>query len=222
MNKYSADWFLYNLKNNDISRWALSRAGLYLLAIRKELNKPYKSDLPFKINHWKDLEFFEATESWHNKNKFLSNAQEKLDNGAICLTLVQNQQLAFIEWSGTQSKKSTFGGVDQTVFYPSDTSTLFSAYVHPNHRGKRLFIEGMNFFTNYVFSDTDSKIIIAAVESNNSPAMKSHLASGFEVIARFDTTRYLGKKKFYMMELSSRYKLRSSDSQAAWRLEIIE
>ncbi len=218
MKKYSSEWFLYHLRNNGVSRWVSSSSSLYLLAITKDSRKPLDLNLPFKINQWEDLECFEETESWHNKKYFLSNAQEQLNSGAICVTLVQNQQLAFISWVKPESTKSTFGSVKQTVFYPPYTSTQYSGYVHPNHRGKRIFVEGLNFLAHYVFDETDTKLAVAAVDANNLPAMKSHLTSGFEPIARFDTTQLFGNEKFYMAELTPHYKF-SRVNTATWRLE---
>lgn len=166
------------------------------MAATRETYAPPQTELPFKINSWSDLEYFEETERWHDRQAFLDIARQRLDNGIRCITLVQNRQLAFVDWIRPDSDRATFGYVGQTVAFPSYSSTQFSAYVHPAHRGRGLFHEGMRRVLDHLFKETDTLFAMAAVEGTNRIAFNGHLKVGFDTVATLATRRLLGHTTF--------------------------
>lgn len=218
MKRYSVSWFLHHARNNSISTRLWSQKTLYLMAATRETRIPPQVDLPFKVDSWDDLEKFQPTERWHHRESFLADARNKLNQGIHCITLVQDSQLAFVDWVRPGSNQARFGHVDQIVLFPERVSTQFSGYVHPAHRGKGLFLEGMRRILDYVFEQTDTQYAFAGVEQGHTIAYQSHLKVGFEVIARMDTRHRLGRVRYSGQSLSPGFSLAASQSPNTWHL----
>lgn len=203
-----------------MSRWLWSYRRLYLMAATRESREHPTTDLPFKNNSWEDLKHFEATERWHDRNVFLNDARDKMDKGISSITLILDGQLAFVDWARPDSDRARLGYVGQTVIFPPRMSTQFSGYVHPAHRGRGLFHEGMRRVLHYLFENTDTEYAFAAVEHTNETAFKAHLRIGFDTIAMLETTCFLGRVRYRGRPLVSTFDLvRESGDAATWRLE---
>lgn len=220
MKRYSRHWFAHHLRNNRASLWLGSHRTLYLMVATRESRVPPVTDLPFRINCWEDLERFEETERWHNRGEFLARARERLDRGTDCITLVQDGQLAFVDWMKADSKQALFNYVGHTVVFPPRSSTQFSGYVHPAHRGRGLFLEGMRRVLDHLFEKTDTRYAMAAVEGDKAIPFHGHLKVGFDTIATLETRRVLGRTRYAGLPISSRFALvRVADGDATWRIE---
>lgn len=220
MKRFSNTWLLHHLRNNPASLWLCSRRTLILMAATRESRVPPETSLPFKVDCWEDLECFEETERWHNKQAFLADAREQLNQGTHCLTLVDHGRLAFVDWMRPDTDRATFGHVGQTVLFPKHCSTQFSGYVHPAHRGQGLFHEGMRRIIDYLFEQTDTEFAMAAVESTNMTAFNGHVRVGFETIAMLETRCLAGKKTFTGQTESASFSLTPADDvSGTWRLE---
>ena len=223
MKKYSAEWFWYHLKNNKGSLWLLDYSELYLLVMTKESCQSYDSKFSFRVNQWEDLEYFEETESWHNKKDFLENVNKKKLAGENCVTLVINKQLAYVSFYSISESYSFFRDVDIKIYYPLFTTTAYSAYVHPEHRGKGIFSLGKKFISNYLFKNTETKLFVSAVRCENRSAHKGNLASGLHSVARLERSCRFGYVTNRVDELHPNYKLRVVEGKSkSWQLELIE
>lgn len=223
MEKYSSEWFLFHFKNHSISRWVASSASFYLLAMTKDSCRPFETSLPFKINQWQDMAFFEETESWHNKQNFLKIMSEKEHNGENCVTLVLNNQLVFVNFFGLNSKQSFFSDVGIKVLYPANTTNQYSAYIHPQHRGKGIYQIAKKFVSNYLFENTNTRLYVGAVRCDNRAAHKGQIASGLHSVARLERSCLFGNVTKSVFELHPDYKLLAVEGEpASWRLELIE
>lgn len=219
--KYSSEWFLFHFKNNDISRWALSSTSFYLLAMTKDSCRPYETSLPFKINQWEDMAFFEETESWHNKESFLKTMSEKKLSGENCVTLVLDNKLAFINFFGLNSKQSFLSDVGIKVLYPANTATQYSAYIHPQFRGKGIYRLAKKFISNYLFENTNTRLYVGAVRCDNRAAHKGQIASGLHSVARLERSCRFGRVTKSVFELHPDYSLQPvADKPACWQLEL--
>lgn len=220
MKKYSKPWLLHHLRNNSASRWLWSYKRLYLMAATRESREHPRSTLPFKTNSWEDLEHFEATERWHDRKAFLEQARHRIDSGISCITLVLDGQLAFVDWARPNSDRAALGYVGQTVIFPPRVSTQFSGYVHPAHRRKGLFHEGMRRVLHHLFENTDTEYAFAAVEHANASALNAHLRIGFDTIAMLETSRFLGRTHHQGQSLVSTFDLSPEPGESGtWRLE---
>ena len=223
MKKYSTEWFWYHLKNNKSSLWLVSYCELYLLVMTKDSCRPYESGFPFRVNQWEDLEHFEATESWHNKKSFLEYMNKQRLAGKNCATLVINKQLAYVSIFSLNESFSFFSDVGLKIYYPSFTTTAYSAYVHPVHRGQGVFSQGKRFISNYLFQNTDTKLFVSAVRCENRSAHKGNLASGLHSVARLGRACRFGHVKTRVDELHPNYKLQTVEGNpASWQLELVE
>lgn len=193
------------------------------MAMTEDSCRPSETTLPFKVNHWEDMEFFEETESWHNKENFLNMMKERKRNGGNCLTLVLDNQLAFVNFFGLNSKQSFFSDVNIKVSYPPNTTTLYSAYIHPQHRGKGLYSIGQKFIINHLFNSTDTKFCVCAVKCENRAAHKGQMASGLNSVARLERSCLFGNVTRNVFELHPDYKMFAVEGEpASWRLELLK
>lgn len=223
MQKYSYKWFCYHIVNNPLSLWLFSNRKLYLIEMTEEARQKPKSKLPFRVNSWDDLEKFEATESWHNRQKFLDAAKGRLADGACCITLVQDDHLAFIDWVKPDVEKSTFGYIQQTVIFPPRTATQYSGYVHPAYRKRGIYSEGMRHVAEFVFSKTDTVRQLAAVEGSNRVARDIQAKLGARLICLLETRCVLGYKSTSAHMLVPHYRLhRDSSDPFVWHLKVVE
>lgn len=190
------------------------------MAATRESREYPKTSLPFKTNSWDDLERFEATERWHDRKVFLEQARENMEKGISCITVVLDGQLAFVDWARPDSDRARFGYVEQTVIFPPRVSTQFSGYVHPAHRGRGLFHEGMRRVLHHLFENTDTEYAFAAVEHTNATAFNAHLRIGFDTIAMLETSCFLGRTRYRGQSFLSTFELlREQDEKNTWRLE---
>lgn len=223
MRKYSFEWFRYHIINNPVSLWAFSHRSLYLVEMKNENRQKPRTSLPFRVNSREDLEKFEETENWHHRHAFIDAAKARLDDGANCITLVQDDRLAFIDWVKSDVKKSTFGYVKQTVIFPPNTTAQYSGYVHPAYRKRGIYSEGMRQVAEFVFANTDSARQIAAVEGHNEVARKIHIKMGARLIILLRARCILGYRSTSARVLVPEYRVRRDmEDGSVWHLEVAE
>ena len=192
MNRFSAQWFGHHLRNNPLSLWAASTRSLHLMAMSQAHGYVAEDGPGFQVNAAEDLACFEETERWHDRDEFLNVAQERLGEGTISITRVEDDRLAFVAWLGPATAESTFGYVRQTVRFPANTATEYGVYVHPAYRRRGLFQQGLKFMAAHAFDATDTDILLGAVHDDNPAALHGHRRAGFENIATLTDRRFLG------------------------------
>lgn len=192
VNRFSAQWFGHHLRNNPLSLWAASTRALHLMAMSQARGYDAEDGPDFQVNAAEDLACFEETERWHDRAAFLGTAEERLSEGTISITLVEDNRLAFVAWLAPATSESTFGYVRQTVRFPAKTATEYGVYVHPAYRGKGLFQQGLKFMAAHAFDATDTDILLGAVHDDNPAALHGHRRAGFAHIATLTDRRFLG------------------------------
>ena len=219
MNRFSAQWFGHHLKNNPLSLWGASTRSLYLMAMSEAPPSTSGEGPAFKVNDTADIACFEETERWHDRGDFLSIAEQRFDEGTISITRVEDNRLAFVAWLAPATQESVFGYVRQTVRFPPNTATEYGVYVHPAHRRKGLFQQGLKFMAAHAFDHTDTEILLGAVHDDNRAARRGHEQAGFANIATLTEKRFLGTAKSAAEAHGSGYTIdRAPDSDSAWLL----
>lgn len=219
LNRFSVQWFGHHLKNNPLSLWCASTRSLHLMAMSQTPPTAGENGPDFNVNATADLRCFEETERWHNREEFLSVAEERLADGTISISRVEDNRLAFVAWLAPATEKSTFGYVRQTVHFPPDTATEYGVYVHPGFRRKGLFQHGLKFMAVHAFSETKTDILLGAVHSDNRAALRGHEQAGFRNIATLTESRFLGTAKIAAEVHGPGYTIRRAENDAAWQLE---
>lgn len=174
----------------------------------------------FQVNAVDDLTCFEETERWHDRAAFLSIAEERLGEGTISITRVEDNRLAFVAWLAPATAESTFGYVRQAVRFPAKTATEYGVYVHPAYRGKGLFQQGLKFMAAHAFDSTDTDILLGAVHDDNPAALHGHRRAGFEHIATLTDRRFVGTTRNTAEAHGRGYTISpASDDDRTWLLQ---
>ena len=200
-----------------MSLWAGSSRSLHLMAMSQPRSVEGGPD--FRINAAGDLACFEETERWHKRVEFLSVAEQRLDNGTISITRVEDNRLAFVAWLAPATEESVFGYVRQVVRFPPNTATEYGVYVHPGFRRKGLFKQGLKFMAVHAFAETPTEILLGAVHNDNPAAFHGHEQAGFTNIATLTEKRFLGTAKSSAEVHRPEYAVHRAGNGSAWQLE---
>lgn len=219
MNRFSAQWFRHHIRNNPPSLWAGSSRSLHLMAMSQAPPRGAEDSPDFRINAAGDLACFEETERWHDREEFLSVAEQRLDDGTISITRVEDNRLAFVAWLAPATEESVFGYVRQAVRFPPNTATEYGVYVHPGFRRKGLFKQGLKFMAVHAFAETPTEILLGAVHDDNPAAFRGHKQAGFTNIATLTEKRFLGTAKSSAEVHRPDYAIHRAGDGGGWQLE---
>lgn len=155
------------LLNMRLVRWVYSDRYLLVHALAAENILPPFPDDGLHCNRFDDLNYFEQTERWLDREEFSKEARKRIAEGMSLYTSVIDEKLVHYGWMIPRQNRAWFPYVHQHYDFPPGTAVLFNAYTHPAARGSGLHSNSMRRRLADAASIPGTIAVYTSIESHN-------------------------------------------------------
>lgn len=148
-------------------QWLWSERVLILYAVRAAHALPAVDGDAIARNRVEDLQAFQPTERWHDRQQFIDEALRRIAAGMQLYTYVSDGVLLHFAWMVPRQSEATFTHVHQYHRFEPGTAVLFNAYTHPRARGGGLHERSMRRRIADALAIDGTEQVVAAFESTN-------------------------------------------------------
>lgn len=202
INPGSITSFFSSIKNarlnsflKQLQRWLGESKELRIYRVDRSTSDRYVEDNEIAKNSLDHLLCFKPSETWHSRQKFLSESLQRLENGGEVYSLCENNTLAHYGWLSRNKQKNFFTEVKQEFFYPEKSATLYDFYTYPSLRNHGLYRRSLSHMIRKAFSDSEIQFVYIYALANNAPSRHVIESIGFQYQGSLFLKRMLGKEK---------------------------
>lgn len=172
------------------------------------------ADLDIRVNDMNHVRRFEQTVPWQTHEDFVSAAERRIAEARTLLFTVAAADGPLLGYSlaHPNAEDTTYTHVDQRVFWPERTATLYGGYVHPMARGQGLHTALQQARIHHLITNLGMRWVVSGVVSTNLAALASARKSGLRPVARLRTRRRLGMARMSAERIDPAFDARFVDA----------
>lgn len=175
--------------------WVGEDKELRIYRVDRHASDRYLEDNKIAENSLSHLLCFKPSETWHNRQRFLSESLQRLENGSEVYSFCENDTLSHYGWMSRNRQKSFFTEVNQEFLYPEGSAILYDFYTYPSRRGHGLYRKSINHMLKKAFGDSETQFVYVCVLADNDPSRHVIESIGFQYQGSLFLKRILGKEK---------------------------
>ncbi|HZP88474.1 MAG TPA: GNAT family N-acetyltransferase [Burkholderiales bacterium] len=172
--------------------WIKSDRELRIYRSDRSHAQTFRHDPRVRCNDPADLLLFTPSDASLTRERFLSAALARLEEGESVYTVRIGERLAHCGWLVRNQAKSQLSEVDQCLDLPAGSSTLYDFFTHPDFRGRGLYRATLGHMLRDVFDDPSAQYAYICVLASNAPSRHVIEGMGFEYRRSLFWERRLG------------------------------